>query len=211
METENLNNILTNTFEDLWQLFNFRATASYYLCWFTLNRNPLFKKFKPNVCNVTGLITEDFKCAEESFCPDPCCGKFYRKIGKNPQNLKWNLFHKHCQKSKLNPCHGIGSGKCRFSEYENNNFEDMKLNKFNISCDCPTGFIYSNEHKICVDIDECFSSTHNCKASENEYCLNLPGTYKCICAIGFLPNKSNETSHNSKCIRESIIFESNLF
>lgn len=200
---------MINNFEDYWQLFNFRATASYYLCWYTLRRNPLFRKFHSNFCPVTeSRISEDFKCAELSFCPDPCCGKLFPKM-KRELEFTWESYNQRCLSSDLNPCFKFGNGSCKFSEHENNNFEDLKLNKLNVTCDCPVGYVYSNEHKICIDADECLLSTHDCKTSQNEACLNLPGTFKCICASGYiLNNRFNSTSHNSKCIRDSsMIFE----
>lgn len=200
---------LLNTFEDFWQLFNFRATASYYLCWYTLRRNPLFKNFYKNYCSIIhSKLSLDFKCAQISFCPDPCCGKLYPLMKKN-DHFSWKEYFIKCLNSELNPCYKIGNGECNLSETENNNFEDLKLNKLNITCGCPSGYTYSNKNKICIDIDECITSRHNCKIDKNESCLNLPGSFECVCTKGFLLDKYNLTSQNLRCINESIILALN--
>jgi hypothetical protein len=47
------------------------------------------------------------------------------------------------------------------------------------SCHCHAGFHHTADHnRTCVDVDEC--ATHPC----SHRCLNLPGTYQCICSYG---------------------------
>ena len=83
------------------ELFQYRATASYYLCHFTLQRDKDLAYFG-HKCNINemsieftksypvlvkgtpskdyrALDDEQFKCAFLSFCPDVCCGKVASK------------------------------------------------------------------------------------------------------------------------------------
>ncbi|CAF0775686.1 unnamed protein product [Didymodactylos carnosus] len=50
------------------------------------------------------------------------------------------------------------------------------------TCICNDGFTRDPFNVLyCKDIDECL--THNC--SENEICVNLPGSYRCDCQLGY--------------------------
>lgn len=49
-----------------------------------------------------------------------------------------------------------------------------------IQCKCWPGFRLKDDGKTCVDIDEC-SSTLPC----SQLCINMYGSYKCLCADGY--------------------------
>ena len=38
----------------------------------------------------------------------------------------------------------------------------------------------------CIDIDECATSTHDC----NQACANTPGSFECVCRVGFRQYKA---------------------
>ncbi len=42
---------------------------------------------------------------------------------------------------------------------------------------------------FCIDIDECRIGEHNCEKG----CLNVPGSYHCLCPLGFKLNKDGHT------------------
>ena len=49
---------------------------------------------------------------------------------------------------------------------------------------CRDGFVYYPEGDYCIDVDECTAGTHDC--SEELYCVNAAGEYKCLpCPAGF--------------------------
>ncbi|CAF0890732.1 unnamed protein product [Brachionus calyciflorus] len=193
-------------FMDRWQLFNFRATASYYLCWFTLNKNPLFKKFYDNECPFKIGTKRDFKCAETLFCPDPCCGKVIYNLTKEGK-FNWSILDSKCKASSSNPCFNFKNKTCELSYDFNKNFDDLKDNKLNVSCNCEKGFRYSVEFKNCIDIDECVELSHKCDIEANEVCLNVKGGYECICKMGFILNKSNLFDSKDKCVEEKHLFD----
>ena len=45
------------------------------------------------------------------------------------------------------------------------------------------------------DVDECLTGTHNCSAQNNEICVDIEGSFDCICAEGF----SRETNESTIC------------
>ncbi|GIY96363.1 hypothetical protein CEXT_188041, partial [Caerostris extrusa] len=51
------------------------------------------------------------------------------------------------------------------------------------TCYCPDGFI-SDQDDICEDIDECKNVT---ACGSNTVCVNLPGSYRCDCKVGYEP------------------------
>lgn len=190
-------------FKDKWQLFNFRATASYYLCWYTLNKNPIFSYFLINSCIEPYVIQSekgqilfefyDFKaklkfgCAEVSFCPDLCCASsFFGTWGDQRfESIKNKTNFEICQSSASNPCVNFGSGNCQLSYTENTNLSDLKNNKINVSCECPQGYRYTSVLDDCIDVDECLESNHDCDLSRHQACLNTPGSYICVCELGY--------------------------
>ncbi len=82
------------SFENPWELFNFRTTASYQLCWHTLNREMTMSEYDGNCFEDLILLYQqkddefsrliysyyrsdqsvsNFDCSLFSFCPDVCC------------------------------------------------------------------------------------------------------------------------------------------
>ena len=182
-------------FFSYWQMFNFRATASYYLCWYTLKRNPLFTMFNKD-CNEAFMSVNntkidhyenlsknrrDFDCAELSFCPDPCCGQAFYQDPPSEHQTNWAA---HCQTHISNPCFNITKGLCELSHTENSNLNDLKRNLINVTCECPKGYKFSSMAKTCVDIDECLELSHDCFGFK-QTCLNTEGKYMCVCQEGF--------------------------
>lgn len=144
---DNTNQYRLQPFYDTDTRFRYRATVSYYLCNYTLNRNPLFKLFGKS-CNDflpiddTSSIdlrndNQDFGCAILSFCPDYCTGHErvdHRDMNKVSQILTTNQCHKVLS---LSQCFYLNSGIKRKDPYspllkhfdrENKLRDSLKLN-----------------------------------------------------------------------------------
>lgn len=50
---------------------------------------------------------------------------------------------------------------------------------------CRHGYTFNATTKVCDDIDECSTNTHNCKG--NQTCENRPGYFRCKCPKGYRP------------------------
>uniref|UniRef100_A0A0N4ZG14 EGF-like domain-containing protein n=1 Tax=Parastrongyloides trichosuri TaxID=131310 RepID=A0A0N4ZG14_PARTI len=130
---------------------------------------------------------EPWQCAEESFCPDPCCGKWERRnetciaLDKCPVQMDNDtVIVKHCA----------------FYSLLNRNFEDIVKNKWNTTCSCEKGkFEFEPDLQICIDIDECQRGIGKC--GKNQECVNYIGGYACLCRSGFLKTREG------KCIRDA--------
>jgi hypothetical protein len=48
-----------------------------------------------------------------------------------------------------------------------------------------------NLHTLCLDIDECLSSA--CGPHANISCINVQGSYKCVCDKGFIVDEDNNS------------------
>ncbi|XP_073789900.1 thrombomodulin [Danio rerio] len=48
-------------------------------------------------------------------------------------------------------------------------------------CDCPDGFLFDEDDRYCVDVDECIS-TNDC----DQNCTNTPGSFECFCHEGYV-------------------------
>ncbi|XP_069137837.1 uncharacterized protein [Argopecten irradians] len=195
-------------FSSALEQFQYRTTASYYMCWYTeLRSKPLAYEGHTECLASLELSSEangekiydwrsigtaatarrkrnkrvsPFTCAYLWFCPDPCYGK--NSLGKI-RNLKQALA------DPLNPCRKLKDRACFWMTSKNNNFEDLQRNRINYTCNCRNerpGFIWSPKYSICIDQDECYDGVANC--SSDKVCRNGVGTYKCHCRRGFKQN-----------------------
>ena len=87
--------------------FQWRTSASYYMCWYTMLETPELSVFgescenHANCLDVYGIENKDprandakpFACALYSFCPDHCC----------PMKHIWYM--RDCFQSPENPCY----------------------------------------------------------------------------------------------------------
>lgn len=200
-------------FANSYEMFRFRQTAMHYLCWLTLledkylhYQNPYVgclqyfffvdeisrvkrKKFLlagkekmefPRIIYdrrdvLNRHYADPLTCPKLWFCPDPCFG---RKSGGN--------FDKYKLKNDMgNPCRHLKNPMCDWTK-ENGDFEDLRRNRFNITCDCESdkkGFHWNSRFGLCVDTDECYEHKDNCR--ENRVCRNSPGGFLCVCPRGF--------------------------
>ncbi|XP_066252677.1 transmembrane cell adhesion receptor mua-3-like [Euwallacea similis] len=197
----------SDPFEGPLERFQWRSTASFFMCWYTMNELPYLSNldeycdnFADCLDNSTGVSNGDqrgnnevpFACAQYSFCPDPCCP--YKHLSKGES----------CWDKEKNPClqeNPAGQRECGFHRVENRDFSDMILNRWNITCQCPEkGYVWSSIYGICVDLDECSESKlHTCHG-EGQACLNMPGSYSCVCKWGFFHDKVHD-----KCVASEAI------
>lgn len=183
---------LANPFEGPIERFQWRVTASYYMCWYTMAGVPYLRHLSEACDNFASCLdstygprnrdpraddASDFKCAMYSFCPDPCCP------------IKHLALEESCWDAPENPCHHInpkGQRECSLNRTENTHFGGIVLNHWNITCACSQeGYRWSSRHGFCVDIDECVERKQLCK-NETENCVNLPGGYRCACRWGYI-------------------------
>ncbi|KZS09136.1 Fibrillin-1-like protein, partial [Daphnia magna] len=55
---------------------------------------------------------------------------------------------------------------------------------------CPRGYVFSEESRRCVDVNECTSEPGPCRG--NQQCENTVGSYVCRCAIGYRFNTATQ-------------------
>nr|XP_012218604.1 PREDICTED: uncharacterized protein LOC105669954 [Linepithema humile] len=174
--------------------FQWRTTVSYYMCWYTMLGIADLATFGEPCDNHANCLdeygvhnkdpraddTKPYACALYSFCPDHCC----------PMKHIWYM--KDCFQSQRNPCYAENQPahrKCTLNRNENRDFQALKANRMNVSCEChQPGYEWSSRFGLCVDVNECIRSMHNCTLDAGESCLNLPGHYACICRLGYVYN-----------------------
>ncbi|XP_068909627.1 uncharacterized protein [Tenebrio molitor] len=185
-----VDDVQANPFEGPLERFQWRTTASYFLCLFTMRSDPALEHLSDRCDNFANCLDPDlgpnnedhraddavpYACALHSFCPDPCCPM---KHLTRPENC-WNTPDNPC--FEANPA---GQRECVVNRSQNTDLTDIVLNRWNVSCTCARrGFEWSSFYGICVDVDECATGSHTCDP-ENEVCLNLPGEFKCACRWG---------------------------
>lgn len=202
----NVDDTMADPFAGPLERFQWRTTASYYMCWYTLQEvaelehlgEPcdnfaacLDPNFGPNNYDTRANDTGSFACALYSFCPDTCCPF------KHLNQLE------DCWDKPENPCYRLNDGgqrNCYLNFSSNREFQDLVLNRWNVSCDCPQdGYVWKSLYGLCVDVDECeVSDLHQCQQSEA--CLNLPGSYKCACRWGYV-----WSSRYNKCVTSAAL------
>lgn len=170
--------------------FQWKTTASYYMCWYTMLGIPALSMLSEPCDNFGydldfGSLGHDprsnnkmsFACALFSFCPDPCC----------PQ--KYIMSYAECSEDENNPCFIENtfnnlSTKCETKRHDNQNLNGIIANKWNVSCFCKEdGYIWSSKYGMCVDINECTEEINKCDVLL-ESCLNTPGSYYCVYKSG---------------------------
>lgn len=168
--------------------FQWRTTASYYLCHYTMLEVEELKHFKERCDDYAQCTWDDFvfsngdyraddripfQCAKYSFCPDPCC--------QSNRLLSIATEQEQCQK---NPCVNLQNKSCNLDPQRNQNFVAMIYNEWNVSCVCdqPSGYQWKSRYGMCVDYDECANQTICDNVSET--CFNTPGNYVCACSYG---------------------------
>lgn len=190
-------------------MFRFRTTAAYFLCWFTMKRDEALRNFSPGSSCLEGLDylrekhwadvdVTDFRtnspenplqCAEILFCPDPCYGRQSEGTvaeGRAGQPAS----------DQGNPCQDLKDPSCRWAYSKNLDFNSLQRNRFNVSCNCKgeeavqpgfeklsaLGFEWNSKFGLCVDIDECMRNKTLC--DHGKVCQNLKGSYHCVCPRG---------------------------
>ncbi|XP_046415817.1 uncharacterized protein LOC124177478 [Neodiprion fabricii] len=185
-------NLTADPFQGPIERFQWRTTASYYMCWYTMLDTPELARFGEPCDNMAycldsyGIGNKDpraddakpFACAVYSFCPDPCC----------PLEHIWKM--EECYQSQENPCYdgnGADNRKCVFQREDNRDFESLIKNQLNVTCACQeVGYEWSSRFGICVDTDECSTETDKCSKENMNTCINLPGYYDCMCNLGYV-------------------------
>ncbi|XP_031342343.1 uncharacterized protein LOC116170241 [Photinus pyralis] len=186
--------------------YQWRTTASYYMCWYTMNGVPDLIRINEECDNFANCLEPNFgehnndqrandylpySCALYSFCPDPCCPL------KHLNNFEM------CWDNQENPCflyNSAGQRQCSLNRSQNVDFGDIVLNRWNVTCQCShSGYEWNSKYGMCVDIDECSSALHNCN-SEREACVNLPGSFRCACRWGFIWNADNKMCEPSSSL-----------
>lgn len=170
--------------------FQWRVSASYYMCHFTMqNLSPLMM-FGERCDNHAACLdgkepfngdpradnTKPYQCALYSFCPEICCP------------LKKIKEYDECLDYPKNPCYWVSDRskrECGLHREENRDLPGMAMNMWNLTCHCDAGYEWESMFGACVDIDECSVNSHNCN-NLTETCLNMQGHFACVCAWGFL-------------------------
>lgn len=196
-------------FRSALELFQYRTTASYYLCWYTDHSNPLmafktntnclanlpkvaesdgkrifdFRSVMMKLISEKGVVTP-FTCSFLWFCPDPCYGK--STSGNVP-------FMTKAVNDKLNPCSRLRDKTCFWVNGRNNNFDYLIRNRINYTCNCGNeraGFVWSPKYSICIDQDECYDGVVKCPP--DKICSNTVGSHTCRCRRGFKENTATK-------------------
>jgi len=197
---DNFNRLLTNN------LFQFDVTVSYLFCFLSKNKFEGLRKLpfcKYDVFTEKNnkwpadrykelkqreeLIIEpgkdyeiideltswkNFSCSEQSFCPNPCCGF----------SLDTECAHPICQNAGPNRL-------CSMKNDLNLNLVGMVANSWNVSCKCDDpGYVFRFDVEKCVDSDEC--EKEPCSDDKHEECVNMLGTFKCVCQMGYVRNRT---------------------
>lgn len=189
-------------FTSLLAHFIWKTSASYYMCYYTMLEQEELKHFEIPCDNFAmcldktyGPYNEDprgndskpFNCAMYSFCPDTVCPiKHIKDFNDCKSNTQFDC----------SPETKAGIDQEVFNRAKNRDLNGIMNNFWNISCDCPRkGFSWSSIDGMCVDVNECADGSHTCDLN-TQNCLNLPGSFHCVCNWGFDWNE-----HKKSCVK----------
>ncbi|KAF5306531.1 hypothetical protein FQR65_LT18537 [Abscondita terminalis] len=177
---------LTSTTEGPIERFQWRTTASYYMCWYTMSEVSDLKQLKEiaTISLIAWIQTLVF-----------LSGSMLSSQTLNNFESCWN--------NPANPCfvhNSVGHRQCSMNRSQNTDFTDIVLNRWNVTCKCSqAGYEWKSKYGICVDVDECFLGLHNCDP-ERESCVNLPGSFRCSCRWGFIRDSLSKICEASQFI-----------
>lgn len=192
-------------FTSLLARFIWKTSASYYMCYYTLLEQKelkhfgipcdnfamcLDKTFGPYNGDPRANDSNPFFCAMYSFCPDMVCPVKHIKVVKDCK-------HNHHSEFNCAPKTKAGVEQDVFDRTKNRDLYGIMHNFWNLSCACKTkGFIWSSIDGMCVDVDECADGSHTCNL-DTQNCLNLPGSFHCICNWGFDWDEKTKSCYQS--------------
>ncbi|KAK3610225.1 hypothetical protein CHS0354_022279 [Potamilus streckersoni] len=204
------------------EMFRYKTTAFYYLCWHTLNKEEAvaYRQFDQKCLDGLSKVAEaksgikpspvdireeelkysrySMTCALLWFCPDPCFGR--QSGGSVPLSV-----YRDPKSDVGNPCKSLPSATCSWKMGANLNFDGLIKNKFNISCDCESerkGFIWNSQYGLCIDKDECYDGEYTCP--NDQVCRNTVGGYMCTCHRGYSVNQTTKLCERLPIFHPSI-------
>ncbi|KAI5709478.1 hypothetical protein M8J75_000535 [Diaphorina citri] len=170
--------------------FQWRTSASYFMCWYTMQNYTALSYFGEPCDNFANCLDDTFgennqdwraddrnafACARYSFCPDACCPRRHVK------------YRTECSLTDLAPCWNMTELTTRFCDMTleyNTDMTSIIYNRWNVTCRCrDEGFVWDSRFGICVDRNECEEGTHSCDVTE--LCYNTVGGHGCCCGWGY--------------------------
>ncbi|CAH1113468.1 unnamed protein product [Psylliodes chrysocephalus] len=145
-KNKKLDDHIADPFEGPLERYQWRVTASYFMCWYTMKKTPELKRFHEKCDNFANCLDYnygpynddarvddlfDFSCALYSFCPNPCCP------------LKYANMMNDCLNSPENPCYrqnNVGQRACEADLEQNSEFR----------CICHWGYIWDEDSRECL-------------------------------------------------------------
>ncbi|XP_046861328.1 fibrillin-2-like isoform X2 [Xenia sp. Carnegie-2017] len=89
-------------------------------------------------------------------------------------------------------------GECSFEgDVCGGNIGECRTTESGLTCVCAIGYNYDPDQKLCVDVDECDGGGLICT---NALCYNTPGSFRCDCKLGFVPDPFDRL----RCTRTSV-------
>nr|CAD7403355.1 unnamed protein product [Timema cristinae] len=135
--------------------FQWRTSASYFMCWYTMQEIPVLAMFQEACDNFASCLdpwygpfnhdprADDrlpYQCAFYSFCPDPCCPEKY-----------YDSLNKCWDSEETNPCYQEApedERTCTLERRDNTDLLNIILNMWNVSCVCKhKGFEWSSRYR----------------------------------------------------------------
>ena len=95
--------------------------------------------------------------------------------------------------------------KCWLSREENQDLYSLIANHLNITCECQDeGYEWSSRFGLCVDVNECTQGLHNCVLENGQICVNLPGSFDCICNLGHVYNSESQSCVSNEALKKAL-------
>ena len=135
--------------------------------------NPVYPPTNETILEpIDTLDMRDFVCADESFCPDPCCSRTSDRNSFCPHEVcKERDFQR--QRSSEYPT-VEEQRSCKMNNFFNQDFIGLIKNQWNLTCLCAdSGLVFRFDTLRCVDLDEC--KLGQVCPGENEECVNTIG------------------------------------
>ena len=142
-----------------------------------------------NICEVGNNVCENGKCIYTFYGYRCACNAGYE------MNI-YGSFGEACRPIQAGDSDLIVQGGCQPNSCSGGSCKPKGENGF--MCVCDPGFKRdSGNPNVCKDVNEC-EIGKKC-AGTNEICLNLVGSYECMCAAGFQRNSDSECIDINEC------------
>lgn len=221
-------------FDKNYDMFKFRQTAMYYLCWHALMEdeylvfdnprvscleylsfvNDVPRKARVEISEIGRYLKKplpryitDIRDISKMHIRDPfLCARLWFCPDPCYGRKTGGNFTEYDARDPGNPCGDLPNPVCDWKPKSNYNFKDLIRNRFNITCDCASKWPgYEWNNKFGLCVDKDECYDRVHECSYKRVCRNNVGSYSCTCPRGFDVNPETDDCEKVDILHDAAV------